>query len=48
MNSGINPALGGSMNQQNDSMHSSIQINTPEPQQLSSSSSQQHLQGTIV
>lgn len=49
MNSGINPAMGGgSMNQQNDSMHTSIQINTPEPQQSPSSSSQHHLQGTIV
>jgi hypothetical protein len=50
MSSGINPAMGGSsmgLNQQND-MHTSIQINTPEPPQQSVSSSQHHLQGTIV
>lgn len=48
---GINPAMGGSamsLNQQNDQMHTSIQINTPEPQQQSVSPSQHHLQGTIV
>lgn len=33
---------------QHDQMHTSIQINTPEPQSQSVSPSQHHLQGTIV
>jgi potassium channel subfamily T member 1 len=49
--SGINPALGGSslgLNQQSD--HTSIQINTPEPPSpsVSHSPSQHHLQGYLL
>ncbi|CRL02893.1 CLUMA_CG015879, isoform B [Clunio marinus] len=52
MSSGINPAMGGSsmgLNQQND-MHTTIQINSPDPSSQSGPQSQhqQHLQGTIV